>query len=142
MNGDLHKWRYWAGSKGARVLLLVSVLLLNAILPIIASAANNTTTPHEMASDLVDHAHMDHAQMDHANMGHAASAPSQSSQSAHTDHDASLHCMASACCYQEASVPFALVASDAYLANGLVMDRRNPLPSFMRSTKDRPPRQI
>jgi uncharacterized protein involved in copper resistance len=137
MNGGLHKWRYWAGSQGARALLLVSVLLLNAILPSIGSAAHNTTTPHEMASDLVDHAHMDHA-----GMGHAASAPSQGSQLDHENHDASLHCMSSACCYQEASVPFALVASDAYLANGLVMDRRNHLPSFMRSTKDRPPQQI
>lgn len=137
MDGGLHKWRYWARWQGARALLLVCALLLNAVLPGMTSAAHGTTAPHGMATDLVDH-----AQMDHASMGHAASASSQVPLSDHADHGASLHCMSSACYYQEASVAFALVASDAYLANGMVMDRRNPLASFLRSTKDRPPQQI
>lgn len=132
MNGVLHKWGLFAGWRGARVLLLVSMLLLNALLPSLAAAAQNTTAPHQMTSD----------QMDHATMGHAASVPSQGSLPDHEDHGASLHCMSSVCCYQEASVPFALVACDAYLTNRQITDRGSHLPSVLRSTKDRPPQQI
>ncbi|SEP87392.1 hypothetical protein SAMN04488092_102483 [Thalassovita taeanensis] len=132
MSGVLHKCGLGAGWHGARVLLFVSVLLMNAILPSLVAAAQNTTAPHQMTSE----------QMDHATMGHAVSVPSQGSLPDHEDHGTSLHCMSSVCCYHEASVLFALVASDAYLTNRQAMDRGSHLPSFLRSTKDRPPQQI
>ena len=137
MNCVLHKWGLFAGWRGASVMILVSVLLLNAILPSLAAAAQNATVPHQMMAD-----QMDHAAMGHATIGHAASVPSQGSLPDHEDHGASLHCMSSVCCYQEASVPFALVACDAYLTNRQITDSGGHLPSVLRSTKDRPPQQI
>jgi len=137
MDCVLHKWRLWGGSRGGKALFLVAVLLINAILPSLASAEQNKILSHEMTSDLMDHANMDHAQM-----GHATSATSQDPLSAHENHEMSLHCMSSICCFQDASAPFALVASDAYLTNRQVVDPGSDLPSILHSTKDRPPRQI
>lgn len=132
MIGVLQRCGLGAELCGARALFLVSLLLMNAILPSTVGAAQNTTAPHQMASD----------QMDHAAMGHAVSAPSQSALMDHDEHGGSLHCMSSVCCYQEASAPFALVASDAFLTNRQITDRGSHLPSFYRSVKDRPPQQI
>lgn len=138
MNGDLHKSGPWSKLRGIGSLVLVLAMLMNAILPNVASASQDEPTLHQMAS-----ATMDHAGMDHSAMGHSAMAPAaQTNIPDHSDHENPVHCMSSVCCFQEASVPVASVASDAFLTNGQPSDYQNGLPSFPRETKDRPPQQI
>lgn len=132
MNSALPKCGLWASLREMRVFVLVLALLLNAILPSVA-AAQMTTISHPMTSDQMDHAAMGH---------HEMSTSSQASPLDHEDHRSALHCMSSVCCYQEASTPFALVASEAFLTNKQLTDRGIHLPSVSRATKDRPPQQI
>jgi len=133
MNGDLHKSGPWSKLRGIGSLVLVLALLMNAILPSTAVASQDAPTLHQMASGP-----MDHSAMDHSSMAPAA----QSTIPDHSDHENPVHCMSSVCCFQEASLPVASVASDAFLTNGQPCDYHSGLPSFPRETKDRPPQQI
>ncbi|WP_295508798.1 hypothetical protein [uncultured Sulfitobacter sp.] len=133
MNGDLHKSGPWSKLRGIGSLVLVLALLMNAILPSAAVASQDAPTLHQMASGP-----MDHSAMDHSSMAPAA----QSTIPDHSDHENPVHCMSSVCCFQEASLPVASVASDAFLTNGQPCDYHSGLPSFPRETKDRPPQQI
>ena len=138
MNGDLHKSGPWSKLREIGSLVLVFALLMNAILPSAAVASQDAPTLHQMASGPMDHAGMDHSAMDHSSMAPAA----QSTIPDHSDHENPVHCMSSVCCFQEASLPVASVASDAFLTNGQPCDYHSGLPSFPRETKDRPPQQI
>jgi hypothetical protein len=134
MCGMKHLFGIKAASRPMSFALLICVLMFQFIAPAVSASA--PVQPSQKQAPITDHAR--HTAMQHAapeNMDHGGSETGG-------HHEDASQCPPSMCCFHELSTPFDLIAIGVLVPVSRVLDAATALPSYSRSTKDRPPQLL